>query len=610
MDNLTNLQDLFQKFIFKVPDYQRGYSWEPSNVEDLLDDLDSLDVGGQHYTGTIVLLESGNKPGLGRTYSQCDLVDGQQRLTTLSILVKSITKILEDGSSGFSEDERKSIISNLTSTYLWEKGKEGKVYKLTLETTNDHFFKNKILNEVDVESLTVSHSRLSSASQIIYDHLLEKSDDDGYIKELIDKITNSLVFTVYYVNDNSDVGVIFETMNDRGMTLTDLEKVKNHLLYLTSKVTSHGIPREDTSIQINSSWINILKNLYVSSFEELKEDQLLQISLVLKFYNDLKDEKENGKVIKSINSQLGEQYRMVKEYFKKLMKTDREKCHSEILNYATFLENLSEKYRDIMIPNHPKAFSFVTDEEIRDRIKLSCVRYNRIGGQTSILPLMVAIYLKYQRKPEILAALFELIEKVAFRMYGLSESRSYTARTQFRSIACSLYRGTLNDDLFNKIRDIGISYSYTVKDSLTYEKTDYYKWRWVKYFLYEYEIWRCKESSRGFPSIAWNSLEKLDKDESIEHILPETYPDRVPYWTSRFSKEDHEYNYKRIGNLTLTDQNQILFNKGFDEKVKHYRNSSWQLERDLSTEYSDWDEESIGKREEAMVKFAEERWKL
>ena len=83
----------------------------------------------------------------------------------------------------------------------------------------------------------------------------------------------------------------------------------------------------------------------------------------------------------------------------------------------------------------------------------------------------------------------------------------------------------------------------------------------------------------------------------------------MPYWTSRFSRDEHERNFDRIGNLNLTDQNLELSNKSFDKKKELYKNSSWQIERDL-TNFEEWTKESINKREEELVRFAQERWNI
>ena len=569
--------------------------------------METLENGREHYTGTLVLQKTEQLKGLGKVFNQYDLVDGQQRITTLSILISNLVRVLSKNNENEGD---KTTIENLTKTYLWERGRDGEVYKLALERENDLFFKNRILKGIEMKEANLSHSNLVAADKKIYEYLSKKSRDRTFLDNLITKITTSLVLTVYVISEDSEVGVIFETMNDRGKPLSELEKVKNHLLYLTSKVAGEGIPISDTSKYINTSWAHTLRNLYLQGNDELSEDQLLRVSAILMFYDELENKRENGRVVESKNSQLAQQYRLIKKHFKKLLREDKERCHKEVKNLTNHLEQLSERYRDIIIPDDPNSFAGISDRKLRDRIRTACIRYNRIGTQASILPLLSAIYYKFSSKPEALADLFELTEKATFRTYGLSGRRPHTAESTLYSLAYKIYNEQVKpEEISSSIGAIVEEYADNIRDALQNEKTDFYDWGWLKYFLYEYELWRCSGTSGGKPSTTWEQLKRKDLAESIEHILPHTYPTNVPYWTARFSENDHLEDFARIGNLTLTDQNQKLFNKGFDKKKELYKNSSWQIERDLA-EYDEWTKESIAEREEEIVKFAEERWKI
>ena len=91
MNNTLSPQELFNNRTFQIPDYQRGYAWEEQQVEEFLDDLELLTSARHHYAGTIVL----NPPSEpktkedeeGTSYHEVDIVDGQQRLTTIILLL-------------------------------------------------------------------------------------------------------------------------------------------------------------------------------------------------------------------------------------------------------------------------------------------------------------------------------------------------------------------------------------------------------------------------------------------------------------------------------------------------------------------------------------------
>ena len=95
MNNTVSLQDLFHDRIFRVPDYQRGYAWEEQQVREFLDDLELLSPSGRHYTGTIILHPQPKDEYMdseGNSYVGNHVVDGQQRLTTIVLLLNEISR--------------------------------------------------------------------------------------------------------------------------------------------------------------------------------------------------------------------------------------------------------------------------------------------------------------------------------------------------------------------------------------------------------------------------------------------------------------------------------------------------------------------------------------
>ena len=96
-DMIKSIKQIFTDQIFYVPDYQRGYAWEEQQCQDLIDDLELLrPETGRHYTGTLVVRSTdrnNSKPFIDanmQEYKSFDIIDGQQRLTTVVILLKAI----------------------------------------------------------------------------------------------------------------------------------------------------------------------------------------------------------------------------------------------------------------------------------------------------------------------------------------------------------------------------------------------------------------------------------------------------------------------------------------------------------------------------------------
>ena len=280
MNNIVSLDELFHKRVFQVPDYQRGYSWEQQQVSEFLEDLELLPDRRYHYTGTIVLHDihpdEQRMDTDGNAYVPVDIVDGQQRLTTIVLILDGIRRSL----SNFS-DTAKGLSQGITKNFVSAQEINGQpLFKLSLNTDTDHFFKNSILSEqsgVEGPQIT-SERRLAEAKQQIARYLERKdgpggSNAEAWLKALYKKLATQLRFTLYEVEDDAEVGVIFEVMNDRGKPLTNLEKVKNYLLYASTSLT---VPNE-LAKSVNSAWAEILQQLMsaglVSSGDE---DRLLR----------------------------------------------------------------------------------------------------------------------------------------------------------------------------------------------------------------------------------------------------------------------------------------------------------------------------------------------
>ena len=285
MNNIVSLDDLFHKRVFRVPDYQRGYSWENQQVREFLEDLEFLEPDRSHYTGTVVLHNSDSETWMdedGNRYVPVDIVDGQQRLTTIVILLNGIRKYLE--SQKLSHGIRKGYIST--------QGESGNdLFKISLNEDTDHFFRTNILSDeqsVDVEGPQISaHQRLAMAKGQIDDYLASKTkgyEGQEWLRNLYQKITTQLRFTLYQVGDEAEVGIIFEVMNDRGKPLTELEKVKNYLLHTSTYLRGSDEPTNELAKSVNDAWATILRQLMAAGLESSAyEDQLLRVDWLTRY---------------------------------------------------------------------------------------------------------------------------------------------------------------------------------------------------------------------------------------------------------------------------------------------------------------------------------------
>jgi len=210
----TTLETFFSGKFLRIPAYQRDYAWDQRNIDELWTDIqESLDIGTSHYIGTFILAQ---KPG-----HEChDLVDGQQRLTTLTMLLSSLISRLPT-------TERLRIVAE--DKYIHNGDKR----RLTLLGSNDEFFR-AILSGSHPEAATQSQRRLLQGFGRVEALVTELAQQNGAIPRWIDGIGRLNVME--FVEDNEGNAIrIFQTVNDRGKPLSVLEKIKSFLIYASSK---------------------------------------------------------------------------------------------------------------------------------------------------------------------------------------------------------------------------------------------------------------------------------------------------------------------------------------------------------------------------------------
>ncbi|MXX53390.1 MAG: DUF262 domain-containing protein, partial [Dehalococcoidia bacterium] len=229
-DNLISLSDfLIGPRLFDIPVYQRNYAWEEQNLEDLWEDLYYLDSAKQHYYGTVLLKFSGQTKDLVQTYSRFDVIDGQQRITTALILMREIISQMKD----VPDEKFGGAASALEDQYL----KLGVHYKLNPLGEDEDFFQKFIIDNLNnPQPQTQSQHRLKGAKEFFRDRLNSekgRQSTDNFIVFLVQmkQKIDELQLIRYDVESDADAIRIFETVNDRGRPLSNLEKTKSFLMH-------------------------------------------------------------------------------------------------------------------------------------------------------------------------------------------------------------------------------------------------------------------------------------------------------------------------------------------------------------------------------------------
>ncbi|MBT7610588.1 MAG: DUF262 domain-containing protein, partial [Bacteriovoracaceae bacterium] len=288
-NKLKSLTHIFNESFFRIPDFQRGYSWGEHQLNDFWEDIENLKKGRTHYTGLLTVEQvtsteilkserwSDDVWLIERGMSAYYLIDGQQRLTTSIILINEILRDLPDDSEfNFKE------VSYWKDKFLYQKFKDEYVsYMFGYERDNpsDEYFKTKILNRTSSTSDKVPERTLYT--QNLY---FAKEYFKGKVKDLpheekeevFKKIIMSFKFNFYEIDDDLDVYVTFETMNNRGKPLSNLELLKNRLIYLSTLIEEDDGLKLRLRKDINESWKTIYEYLGKNKEKPLGDDDFLK----------------------------------------------------------------------------------------------------------------------------------------------------------------------------------------------------------------------------------------------------------------------------------------------------------------------------------------------
>jgi uncharacterized protein with ParB-like and HNH nuclease domain len=238
----TTIDDvLTRNHCFQIPSYQRQYSWGEEQWTDLWNDLQDLESDEMHFLGSIVVITN---PYEIANSNVLQLVDGQQRLSTLAILLC----VLREKYERF-ELPKKS--SHIHDRYLYEEGFDQTQPKIRLGNLDDEQFQ---------KILTGSYERVDSEYPLrkAYDYFSSKLENAQIdkIHEVREKLLKQLTVVVIRSNSETSAFRLFETLNDRGLELSSIDLMKNFLLK-----ESHENNNINTEL-IKNTWERIIENIH------------------------------------------------------------------------------------------------------------------------------------------------------------------------------------------------------------------------------------------------------------------------------------------------------------------------------------------------------------
>jgi uncharacterized protein with ParB-like and HNH nuclease domain len=539
-----SLTFLANEGIVKIPFFQRGYVWNKINWEDLLEDL--LDTKKGHFLGSLILKHLPKQSG---KLNELFVIDGQQRLTTLTILIKALY-------NSFDEEIKENCDTIIKSHLFYKKNATDKNFHVKISHSKiDSGYYTKIidgsLSDEEYNNIAVEDDDLkvkSSDNKVLqcYKYFTEKlktlSEDirTDLFNQLLD--TNNKIIVVIDLNENEDEQSIFDTINSAGVRLSGADIIKNALFQKALDVYDS---QEDVLEIYKSEW----EEVFISDYETIAfwdkqritgrltrdniELLLHSISVIKGFFDpDI-----------HVLSDLAILY---KGYISKLDKSSLEAFIKEIAKYARLYK---EKILNL---DNTTLYSYEDDYTRLFHVLNVC-------DVSTFHPFILSLFYKYDKNEHRLKEELNKLEKfVIRRMIAKKETKSYNKICK----EFILDNNAINEKLLETTGDQVINGLNWIAN------------RNAALLLFWVELKR-REENRFY------SIKELKYDYSLEHIMPQKWQEHwseVPVYDqdnnliNEFEKAKNERNARiySIGNMTLlkSSLNTSLRNYSLDRKIE------------------------------------------
>ena len=536
---------------YTVPRFQRDYSWEQQQWEDLWADIEGLDQEGFHYMGYIVLQR--------KNQLDFEVIDGQQRLVTLSLLILStmrhIQRLVDNDEDAGKNQER---LQEITGRYIGSKDIVSLRVssRLTLNRNNGRFYKDicSNLRPPQSRSITATNHLLRRAFEFFCDKNMGNSGEE--IGEFINKFSSRLIFTKIVVQDSLNAYKVFETLNARGVQLSTPDLLKNHIF---SVVTQNDDVPDETLDDLDETWSRILAELGENDFTDFVRYQHNS-------HRPLVSKKELFKSIRQLYTSPGQAH----DYLRSLIEVAP--LYASLSNpYDEWWRRENGKYRD--------AVHFL------EGLKL-------FGIRQPYTILMAAFMRNFA--PEEFIKTLKYIYILSVRYNVICSFSPNEQENRYNSIAIKIANGE-----FQRASHVKNSPDYKA----LYPADDVFK------NAFEYFKMPSRRSSKKIrfllADIENNAGRKVRYlDTTLEHVCP-YHPNQD--WHLYFGEGANDI-ADRLGNMVLLEQNDLK-QADFATKKAHYLNTPSRLAKKVA-EYDDWDQANLNHYQSWLADQAVRTWRV
>ena len=582
-NNICSLKSLFNNAIFRIPQYQRAYSWDiDPNLVSFLDDLrqqvaaQKSNPDKQYFLGTLLLHET--KSG---TPCEVHIVDGQQRLTTSVIFIATAISLFNDNliilDEKFAKLTKRSFIYDI----------DAETQKFHTISEDEPYFRANILGiaeTINIEDSPSSHN--IKAAKEFFNKFVENSE----WQNLIDVLVNARVM-VYVVNNPAEATQIFELQNDRGKRLTDLEALKSYLMhsiYLQSKNPDDHLSAVQTQFSKIYRCIEELGQIQRTP----DEDAILSYHCAA--FLDWQDN----------------QWRNPKRLVKKIIQNLDSK--DVVMWIEEFTNKLQKTFKSILT-------LFI--ERDKRTVFAELIILNRMAP---FWPIILKTWeLDRSLKKQEFEKVCRLLEVYAFKGYAISNIRSDSGLSTLYSKARD-FKGDYQS-VFDLIYSMCSWYNLDRRFKEGLDNPELYtnKKRDALYLLWKYENSLRQKPGRKQPALSWRDFiepKSFAVQFSIEHVASQNNPivKTIIVWDDQ-PEMFSDVALNRLGNLVIdsVSPNAAKGKKDLAGKLIHLIDNSIYLSQaeliKWVEEYNKkgeplWESKAVKKRHNDLIEFAEKRW--
>ena len=549
------LADLLNKRLFCIPDYQRSYSWSSRERKDLFEDIKAFHKAGgngSHFMATVVCLRRDDVALGTHLFTKLDIVDGQQRLTTLIILLNAIRWTLDKKKK--KKKKQKRLAEELAELLVKPEGDN----LLLLQTNHDasHYFANYMRSGTAPQpdnAKTLADKELLSAIQECKIFVEEWKNNNTLI-ELAALIKNHLSFILLEITNEKLVYTVFEVLNSRGMEVAWLDRLKSILMGLAFTIEETN--RGDLIHELHTIWRDIYANI---GLRQGLSTEALRFTATL-YTSDRPSKPFNERDAVDL-------------------------LRSMVNNSAARIREIAHLLLDVT--------------KACDKV-MSNPRHNAVTRIAQARLLAVAIHIG-EFEDDDRKHLLDEWERISFLIYGLHAKDARFRVGEYCKLSWDIIRSDLpSNDILDHIRKLGEDYLIETAIKGCRGTDCYNDWTdELRYFLFRYEEHLAKECGLKEDNNHWQHVWAKKASQSIEHIRPQSEaPDDMKH---------------TLGNLMLLPPgtNSRLRDKPPQQKSDEYLKTGFYHAREvfeMLKKSQKWGKKVCKKREKKMLRWAKAEW--